>query len=331
MASLRLRDCRWASAHVGQRVWLRIAGSLQFRHLPSSLAFSLCSWARFRWYSLRFSDWFLRRSCSSRFSLLASVSAGVGSGRSAGFPAFWVDLLVFFRCGLRDGFCLALVERLPALSGLGRSKVYSKVWPIAHPCGASYVVTSRRPVILGKPPSPRGIFSLSPLRTPALWSTPATAGPAWLATPPLTGAPRRGAQPRGEGVHRVWRRVRSEGVALIVSPLGRGQTSPVRPAPCLPPRTALGSCGPSAPTWSPTTTRGSTYSRWAWPRWQRDLPTGSPSAGCWVSSIRLRVARDWVQKMSIHIAFIIPCIMVPFNSGGLCCARSAPHSRRNTC
>ena len=91
-----------------------------------------------------------------------------------------------------------------------------------RPGGASYVVTSRRPVILGKPPSPRGIFSLSPLRTPALWSTPATAGPAWLATPPLTGAPRRGAQPRGEGVHRVWRRVRSEGVALIVSPLGRG-------------------------------------------------------------------------------------------------------------
>ena len=86
-----------------------------------------------------------------------------------------------------------------------------------RPRGASYVVTSRRPVILGKPPSPRGIFSLSPLRTPALWSTPATAGPAWLATPPLTGAPRRGAQPRGEGVHRVWRRVRSEGVALIVS------------------------------------------------------------------------------------------------------------------
>ena len=87
-----------------------------------------------------------------------------------------------------------------------------------RPRGASYVVTSRRPVILGKPPSPRGIFSLSPLRTPALWSTPATAGPAWLVTPPLTGAPRRGAQPRGEGVHRVWRRVRSEGVALIVSP-----------------------------------------------------------------------------------------------------------------
>ena len=113
--------------------------------------------------------------------------------------------------------------------------------------------------------------------------------------------------------------------------VNRLRLTPLLPAPCLPPRTALGSCGPSAPTWSPTTTRGSTYSRWTWPRWQRDLPTGSPSAGCWVSSIRLRVARDWVQKLSIHIAFIIPCIMVPFSSGGLCCARSAPHSRRNTC
>ena len=104
-----------------------------------------------------------------------------------------------------------------------------------------------------------------------------------------------------------------------------------QPAPCLPPRTAIGSCGPSAPTWSPTTTRGSTYSRWTWPRWPRDLPTGSPSAGCWTPSIRLRAARDWVQKLSIHIAFIIPCILVPFSSEGLCCAKPAPHSRRNTC
>jgi crotonobetainyl-CoA:carnitine CoA-transferase CaiB-like acyl-CoA transferase len=31
-----------------------------------------------------------------------------------------------------------LVERLPALSGLARSKVYSKVWPIAHSCGLNW-------------------------------------------------------------------------------------------------------------------------------------------------------------------------------------------------
>ena len=37
-------------------------------------------------------------------------------------------------------------------------------------------------------------------------------------SPPHTSPPRRGAQPRGGAVHRVWRRVRSEGVALIVSP-----------------------------------------------------------------------------------------------------------------
>ena len=133
-----------------------MAGSLQFLHFPSSLAFSLCSWARFRWYSLRFSDWFLRRSYSSCFSLLASVSAGVGSGRRAGFPAFWVDLLVFFRCGLRDGFCLALVERLPALSGLGRSKVYSKVWPIAHPCGARVHNHLGDDTVAGSSPFQRG-------------------------------------------------------------------------------------------------------------------------------------------------------------------------------
>ena len=43
LASLRLRDCRLASAQILHRDWLGIAGLLQFWHLPSSLALCLCS------------------------------------------------------------------------------------------------------------------------------------------------------------------------------------------------------------------------------------------------------------------------------------------------
>ena len=76
LASLRLRDCRWASAQVGHRVWPRMAGLLQFRYLPSSLALCLCSWASCRWYSLRSGLLFFIRSYSRRCSSLASCAAG---------------------------------------------------------------------------------------------------------------------------------------------------------------------------------------------------------------------------------------------------------------
>ena len=42
LASLRLRDCRWASAQILHRDSPGIAGLLHFWHLPSSLA--LCLW-----------------------------------------------------------------------------------------------------------------------------------------------------------------------------------------------------------------------------------------------------------------------------------------------
>ena len=39
LASLRLRDCRWLSAHASHLVWPGMAGLLQSRHLLASLAF----------------------------------------------------------------------------------------------------------------------------------------------------------------------------------------------------------------------------------------------------------------------------------------------------
>ena len=109
LASLRLRDCRWCSAHVGHLVCPLMAGAGQFRHLPLSLALRRCSWAKCRLYSMRSGVWFLARSYSWRCSgvclawgcLAVSFSSGLscttGSlGRSTLRPAF------FFRARLGD-------------------------------------------------------------------------------------------------------------------------------------------------------------------------------------------------------------------------------------
>ena len=95
LASLRLRDCRWRSTHVGQRVSFRMAGRLQFRHFPSSLAFCRRSWARHRLYSLRSGVLLLacsysRRSCRVPLVLAKGVSWGVLSPLS-----WWTRLFGF--------------------------------------------------------------------------------------------------------------------------------------------------------------------------------------------------------------------------------------------
>ena len=116
LASLRLRDCRWASAQVGHRVWPRMAGLLQFRHLPSSLALCLCSWASCRWYSLGSGLLFFIRSYSRRCSSLASCAAGPPMLVSCPFSSGcggWSGFFLLER-GLRGGF--ARLFRLSRLS-----------------------------------------------------------------------------------------------------------------------------------------------------------------------------------------------------------------------
>ena len=124
LASLRLRDCRWCSAHVGQRVWLRIAGLLQFRHWPSSLAFCRCSWARRRLYSLRSGLLLLARSYSRRRISLASCAAGPLLSVSRLLLSGWGEW-----CGfsfLREGLAEGLRDPFPfgagrlTISGLDR-------------------------------------------------------------------------------------------------------------------------------------------------------------------------------------------------------------------
>ena len=141
MASLCLRDCRWASAQVGQRVWPSIAEFVQLLQSPNSLAFRRCSWAIRRARSPRSGVRFLWRSYSARSCRLASTSAGVGSGQCFGCRAFGAASLaglleVVFRVGFPTRF-FRLAGRPPALAGSGSEKVNSKVWPTAHSWGAS--------------------------------------------------------------------------------------------------------------------------------------------------------------------------------------------------
>ena len=141
LESLRLGDCRWCSAHVGQRVWPGIAGSLQFRHWPRFLAFCRCSWARRLLYSMGSGVLFLacsysRRSWRVPLALAKGVSWGVLS------PLSWWTLLFGFgeplvpAFGSFRVFGSAFLPGPAALEGFlllwvlpGRGKENSKVRP----------------------------------------------------------------------------------------------------------------------------------------------------------------------------------------------------------
>ena len=92
---------------------------------------SLLSWVLRRINSLRSGVWAHWRSYSRRFSCLASSSARVGSTRGFGVLGWGVAFRDVFTAGL-----FQLWGRPPLLAGFGREKVNSKVWPIAHSCGA---------------------------------------------------------------------------------------------------------------------------------------------------------------------------------------------------
>ena len=113
LASLRLRDCRWFPAQVSHRDWPGIAGLLQFRHRPSSLALSrfFCSWRR--WYSFRSGCWLLTCSYSRRASLAVSGSLALVAGGLFLSP---------FGFGLGSFFLARLVCLVPArvLPGIGK-------------------------------------------------------------------------------------------------------------------------------------------------------------------------------------------------------------------
>ena len=168
LASLRLRDCRWCSAQVGQRVWLSIAGSLQFRHWLSSLAFCRCSWARRRLYSLRSGVLFLTFSYARPFwRVLLVLAKGVSSGALS--PLSWWTLLFGFgeplvpAFGSFRVFGSAFLPGPAALEGFllrwalpGRGKENSKVRPSIRAGG----VLRGYPSVLACKVVPVGVTSL---------------------------------------------------------------------------------------------------------------------------------------------------------------------------
>ena len=153
LASLRLRDCRWATAHVAQRVWPVMAGAGQSRHLPSSLAFCRRSWATRRCCSFRSGDLFLRRSYSTRFCRVASAWTGSGAVRCFGFVALGV---AFLRVSPFLPDCFLLGWPPPLLAGPGREMVCSKVYPTAHDGGGTGAGEDRLQPAQGLSPRVRG-------------------------------------------------------------------------------------------------------------------------------------------------------------------------------
>ena len=91
LASLRLRDCRWTSAQLKQRVWSGMGGAPHATQSPRDLASCRFAWACRSLFSLRSG----LCSYSCRFCSLASTSAGVGSTRGFGFFTFWLALAAF--------------------------------------------------------------------------------------------------------------------------------------------------------------------------------------------------------------------------------------------
>ena len=125
LASLRLRDCRCASAQVVQRVWPGMAVCLvQSRHLPSSLAFCRCSCASCRWYSLRSGVLFLAWSYSWRVSLVVSGSLALVAGGLFPSPLGF---------GLGSFFLACVVCLAPARGLRGSGKVCWNVI-LLEPC-----------------------------------------------------------------------------------------------------------------------------------------------------------------------------------------------------
>ena len=103
LASLNLRDCRWCSAQLGQRVWPGMAGAGQLLHLPVALAIRRRSWARRRLYSMRSGFLFLACSYSRRATWLVSSAAAISSGvlLGAGFVGYILAMALagaFFWC-----------------------------------------------------------------------------------------------------------------------------------------------------------------------------------------------------------------------------------------
>ena len=119
LASLRLRDCRWASAQILHRDSPGIAGLLQFWHLPSSLALCLCSSAWCRRYSMRSGVLFLACSYSRRVSPAVSGSLALVAGGL--FPSpLGFGLGGFFLARL---VCLVPARGLPGIGKVCWSKI----------------------------------------------------------------------------------------------------------------------------------------------------------------------------------------------------------------
>ena len=149
--------CRWASAQVGHRVWPRMAGLLQFRHLPSSLA--LCGGRGVRsspgisWRLPRNVGWSCRTS-PVRLLWIGSVECGAGysgplfpavSGRVAPclkgagqcWGVFWVRL--GYGPGSRPAVGEPAVSRREGL-GLGRLGVTHDAGSVAEGVEGDYLV-----------------------------------------------------------------------------------------------------------------------------------------------------------------------------------------------
>ena len=157
LASLRLRDCRWCSAQVSHRDWPGIAGLLQFRHGPSSLALSrfFCSWRR--WYSFRSGCWLLTCSYSRRAFLavsgsLALVAEGLfPSPLGFGLGSFFLARLV----------CLGPARGLPGIGKVCWNKIL-----LGESAGSAPGPRSRRGR-KGVHPRSRGVCSEISYRAPA--------------------------------------------------------------------------------------------------------------------------------------------------------------------
>ena len=152
LASLRLRDCRWCSTQLGQRVWPGMAGAGQLLHLPVALAIRRRSWARRRLYSLRSGVLFLTFSYARPFWRVPLVLAkGVSWGVLS--PLSWWTLLFGFgeplvpAFGSFRVFGSAFLPGPAALEGVllrwalpGRGKENSKVRPSTRAGGACRVL-----------------------------------------------------------------------------------------------------------------------------------------------------------------------------------------------
>ena len=147
--------CFWYSRCRLEQAWHRVSsgmgGAPHTLQMPRSLALSLLSWVLRRINSLRSGVWARWRSYSRRFSCLASSSARVGSTRGFGVLGWGVAFRDVFTAGL-----FQLWGRPLLLAGFGREKVNSKVWPIAHSCGANTSISSSHGTAWGRPPPVRG-------------------------------------------------------------------------------------------------------------------------------------------------------------------------------